>query len=202
MAGQPLSRRDDDRPPAPGASGRPAQPYEEGNLVALRHGAYSPRMVEPLAREIVTGLLELATDGSVPHLAYLAEPQHAHAVWAWARAEAQCQLLNEYLFDKTMTILRDAELVMLDAAGEVKPAAVHLERVERRAMKLRERLGLDPRAESELARSRASAQLVGFDLAAVVKAGGEAIDAQSSESGDTAGITHDEELDDEEVEDL
>jgi hypothetical protein len=76
-------------------------PFEPGNEVALRHGAYSPRRVDPLAKEIVDHLL---TD---PELAYLHAPRHRWTVLALGRAEAQVQLLVEYLADLASALHED-----------------------------------------------------------------------------------------------
>lgn len=78
------------RPPAP-AWQRP--PFEPGNEMAIRRGAYSPRRYEPLAGELV----DLVLDD--PQCAYLAAPRWRPGVWAWARAEARVQLLTEWLAD-------------------------------------------------------------------------------------------------------
>ena len=56
------------------------KPFRPGNLVALRHGAYSPRRVEPLAQELVDVVL------ADPSTACLQAARWRPAVWAWARA--------------------------------------------------------------------------------------------------------------------
>jgi len=125
-------------------------PFEQGNQLALRHGAYSPRKVEPLAAELVASVLaEEATS-------YLRAVHWRPAVWAWARAEAQAQLLSEYL--------AKAGEVSGDGVGDlraedVKAAYLLLHRAETRATKERGRLGLDPLSAARLGRDRAAAQL-------------------------------------------
>jgi hypothetical protein len=131
--------------------------------------------VEPLAAELVDQVRSMVATNQA-RFGYLLEPQHSAALWAWARCEAKVQLLEEYLLD---------EGGMLDDDGEVRAATDLLERVERRALKLRERLGLDPRSEAELRRARAGATLAGFDIDAALTAGRRVIDARS----DAAGIT-------------
>jgi hypothetical protein len=66
-------------------------PFEPGNTVAEQHGAFSPRKVDPLAREIRDQVL---VD---EQLAYLRAPRWQPAVWSWCQVEAQLQLLTEYL---------------------------------------------------------------------------------------------------------
>jgi hypothetical protein len=77
-------------------------------------------------------------------------------LWAWARAEAQCQLLTEYISEK-------AEAVG-DGIGDldddrVKAAYLLLHRAEARAMSGRARLGLDPLSQARLGRDRAAASV-------------------------------------------
>jgi hypothetical protein len=141
-------------------------PAEEGNELALKHGAYSPRRVEPLAAELVDRVRAMVAADEV-RLGYLLEPQFSAALWAWARCEARVQLLEEYLLDESVD--------GLDLDGEVVPAAMHLERLERRALKLRERLGLDPLSRARLGRDVVATAV---DVARVM-----------AETGDAGGIT-------------
>lgn len=63
----------------------------EGNLLALRHGANSPRRIDPIAQQL---LAELHQD---PNLDYIrAQPFKARA-WDWARAEARHLLLSAWV---------------------------------------------------------------------------------------------------------
>src|SRR5665647_239163 len=66
-------------------------PFQPGHELSIQHGAWSPRKVDPLAREVVAQVL------ADPANAHAAQPRHRFALWAYARAEAQCQLLSEYL---------------------------------------------------------------------------------------------------------
>lgn len=122
-------------------------PFSPGHELSLRHGAYSPRHVEPLAAELV----ELV----------LADPEcaHAHAgrwrpaLWAWARAEAQVQLLSEYLAkaaEETGDGVGDLD------KDRVRSAYLLLHRAEARADRSRARLGLDPLSAARLGRDRAA----------------------------------------------
>lgn len=144
------------RPPfQPGNDLAREQWFEPGNEVSLRHGGYSPRKVDPIARE-------LAEDAR-SHTPHLAAPQWAAALWAWARAEAQTQLLTEYLS-------RAAESTgdgVGDLADEkVRAAYLLLHRSEARADRGRARLGLDPLSAARLGRDRAAASL---DVARVMQ---------------------------------
>src|SRR3954454_15000192 len=98
MAGKPGRRERTGRAPAHGASGS-WPPFEPGNEASVRHGAYSPRKIEPLAEVLVVGLLALAHD-TTRRLGYLAEPQYRVSLWAWARTEARVQLVAEWLLER------------------------------------------------------------------------------------------------------
>jgi len=126
------------------------RPFEPGNEVAQRHGAYSPRRVDPLAKEIRSSVL------ADPSTEYLAAARYAPAVWAWARAEAQTQLLSEYL--------EQAGAVTVDGVGDLADDAVRsayllLHRAEARAQSGRRQLGLDPLSAARLGRDKAAGQL-------------------------------------------
>lgn len=125
-------------------------PFEPGNEVAARHHAYSPRRVDPLAVEIRSAVLtDPATD-------YLQAPRYAPALWAWARAEAQVQLLSEYL--------AKAGEATEDGVGDldedrVRSAYLLLHRAEARALSGRRALGLDPLAAARLGRDKTARQV-------------------------------------------
>lgn len=123
-------------------------PFPKNNeLAATHHGAYSPRRVEPRAAEYADAALEIAeVDGSP--VAYLADPSYGPALRAWGRSEAAQDLVEEFL----------AELGPIDDEGKIRPAAELLERVARRAERMRSRLGLDPLSRATLAKDLAVAQ--------------------------------------------
>lgn len=144
---------DDDERPARGYSWPPFTPGHELSTV---HGAYSPRKVDPLARELVD--LVLADPGCVHAQAGHYRP----ALWAWARAEAQVQLLTEYLTKRGEATG--------DGIGDldderVRSAYLLLHRAEARATTQRTRLGLDPLSAARLGRDRAAASV---DMARVM----------------------------------
>ena len=72
-------------------------PFMPGNTAALNnrgpltHGVYSLRRVEPLAREIVAELR--ATDG----LDYLKSSRFTTVLWAYARAAAKAELVQQWI---------------------------------------------------------------------------------------------------------
>jgi hypothetical protein len=122
-------------------------PFELGNELAVRHGAYSPRRVEPLAQQMVDVVLGDPTD--LPAKAVHFRP----ALWAWARAEAQVQLLTEYLAKAAEETGDGVGDLGLD---EVRAAHLLLHRAEARADRSRARLGLDPLSAARLGRDRAA----------------------------------------------
>jgi hypothetical protein len=123
-------------------------PFAKGHELSTRHGAFSDRRVAPRAAELIGAVLQIAAaEGST--VPYLADATYQPALTAWARAEAQQDLLEQYLDNLGGPI---------DERGKVRPAADLLERVARRAERMRTRLGLDPLARGSLARDLAMAQ--------------------------------------------
>jgi hypothetical protein len=128
--------------PARGTGTRP--PFEPGNVVALRHGIWSKRTIDPIAQEFVLGLTS-----ERPELA-----DYPEALIAWARAEARCVLIATYIGEHGMT----------DAEGKERGLLKYVGTFERLANELRGVLGLDPRSEAALARERAEAVKGEVDL--------------------------------------
>lgn len=131
-------------------------PFTPGNAAAVVHGAYSPRKVNPLAAELVERVL------ADPATVHLQAPAWRAALWAWARAEAQVQLLSEYL-DKAGEESGDG-VGDLDS-DRVRSAYLLLHRAEARATTQRSRLGLDPLSAARLGRDRASQTRDAWDAA-------------------------------------
>jgi len=100
--------------------------FKPGNELGVRHGAFPPRKVDPRASELVDAVLQVALADASP-VAYLADPTYRPALIAWGRAEAAQDLLEEFL----------AELGPIEEDGKVRPAAELLERVARRAERMR-----------------------------------------------------------------
>lgn len=150
------------------ASGVPArgytwEPFRPGHTLSMRHGAFSNRKVDPVAAELVDGLL-----ADRPDLA-----EHPEAVHAWGRAEARCMLVDEWLADHSL----------VDADGKPAGIAVLIPRFEKLAADLRARLGLDPRSQAELTRQRMDATRSAVDLDAVRERGREARAARETSGG-------------------
>jgi hypothetical protein len=147
MAGRPRSR-------GPGwmPSTRHKEPFTSegkiGNLDALRHGALSPRLIEPRAIELVGALVALAHDPD-SSVGYLKDPAYQPAIRAWARVESSLERLDAYLSD----------VGLLDDEGPPRPATRLQDRMETRSESLRARLGLDPLSRARLGRDVAGAQI-------------------------------------------
>jgi hypothetical protein len=134
-----------------GAGHRPARGYSRppatpGNVLALRHGARSRRVVDPVAAELVGEVL--ADDGT----AYLSEPKYAAALRAWARAEARVLLLLASL----------EQVGVVDDAGSPTALLAAVERAEAAAERARGRLGLDPLSRSKITAATAQASRDGM----------------------------------------
>lgn len=121
--------------------------FGRGNVASISHGIWSRRLTEPLAGELADALL-----AARPEL--VAYPE---VVWSWARTEAKCLLLSEWTSSHPL----------VDQKGQPAPVLRYVVQFERLAMDLRSRLGLDPRSEAELIRSRADAAKGSFDLEAL-----------------------------------
>jgi hypothetical protein len=117
--------------PASGIPARQWAPFEPGNLVAQRHGAFS-RFVLDEADELATTIAEHA-----PHLAYADAP----ALRDYAVAQARAWRLAAYV----------EEHGELDDDGAPRPALRALSEWLARAEKARARLGLDPASRAALA---------------------------------------------------
>jgi len=117
-------------------------PFEPGNDLAVTHGAYSPARVDPIAETNVARVL------ADPDLNYLSAPRFRHSLWAWARAEAQIELLVEYIADCASNL----------SNKRTKAAYDLLERAETRSDKLRTKLGLDPTGYARLMKDLAIAR--------------------------------------------
>jgi hypothetical protein len=123
--------------PAGGPGHGPARgytwpPFELGNLVALKHGAVSPRMLQPVADRLAEGLAQVAP--------WTAAAAFAGAVASWSWAEAQAIRLRCWL----------DEHGLVDDDGQPRPAVALLERIEGRLGGLRVQLGLTPLALGRL----------------------------------------------------
>ena len=133
----------------------PPNPFPEGNRSSMTHGIWSERTVNPPAVSLAEGLLATRSDLSV----------YPETVWAWARAEARCLLLEDWISDHAL----------VDEDGHPAPVARFVTQFERLAADLRSKLGLDPKSEAELASSRAQAAHHAYDLEGLRERGREAM---------------------------
>lgn len=133
-----------------------APQIKKGETLAQKHGAFSDRVVDPVARELVAVVLA--------QVSYLSDPSYEPAVWAWGRAEARVLVLSKWL-DENGT---------LDENGVPRPALSALKDFERLASTARSRLGLDPLSRAQLGRDVAAQQV---DLARLMSAADEDKDA-------------------------
>ncbi len=131
--------------------------FTNGNLARVTHGAYSDRRVNPIARELVEGLIV-----DRPDLA-----DHPAAVWSWARAESRCLLIEAWL----------DEHEFIEPDGKLPAAAQLVNQFEKLAMSLRTRLGLDPQSQAQLQSGRAEAAKVTYDLDELRRKGREVLES-------------------------
>lgn len=116
--------------------------FTEGNAVALRHGARSPAVVDPISADIKAHLLATLTEGPHAPAPYLLSPRWSGELDAYCRAEARVQVLLAY----------EARVGgPLDEQGQPRSYLGELDRAERRAQNARDRLGLNPAAAARLA---------------------------------------------------
>jgi len=134
---------------------RDAQPYEPGNLAALKHGMYSERMVDPIAVMFIESVVARRPD-------LLSHPEALHA---WARAEARALMLAEYVCE-------------VGIGSDAAQRAMRYEsQFQRLALSLRQSLGLDPKSEAELVNAQADAARQVVDLDAIRARGRAVIEA-------------------------
>jgi hypothetical protein len=166
MSGEGIQRRGDrpkpgepgyvDERKTTGKRGYSWPQFAPNNEMAVRHGATVPRIVDPIAEQLVEGLLERRPDLE----------RFPEALAAWGRAESRCLLLAAWF----------SERGLLDAKGQPTASAQLLNQSERLASEMRARLGVDPKAESELAQSQAQAAASVVDLEAIRAQGRKALE--------------------------
>lgn len=143
---------DDDKPAEvvafPGGKrGYSWPPFEKGHTLSMRHGAYSDRVVAPMARHLVEALVEQA-QATGSSTSYLLDESYRPALQAWAEAEVRAELFAGQLAAHG------------DCAG-CKPCAGWDEKLRRWqsvALNHRGRLGLDPLSRARLGRDLAIGQ--------------------------------------------
>ena len=104
-------------------------PTQTGDRLALKHGAYSPASVNPIAYQLAADVLERRPD-------LLRYPE---ALERWADLEAKVRLLSTFVDEKGFF------------AGARPTAAINLFiKLENSARRARQELGLSPLAEVQL----------------------------------------------------
>lgn len=141
--------------------GMPARDYrwadaEPGNTLAQKHGAWSDRAIAPVQAAIIEAATEL-----VP---FLDDPSYTPALQAWARVEARCRLVADYL---------DEHGLLDPESGKPRPAADLSIRLEKQAADARARLGLDPTSRARLEASLVGAAKDRVDIGAELARGRE-----------------------------
>lgn len=124
------ARRAAERQQARGYSWPAAEP---GNMLAVTHGAHSPRLVGPAAQQIHDEML--ATPGLPP---FIGDQSYRYALAGWALAEAAAERGERWL-----ATLTDEEVFQSKKAGSAAPAEV-VRRLQAHAAAMRARCGLDP----------------------------------------------------------
>lgn len=143
-------------------------PFEEGNTVgrrfgpghevSVKHGAYSPRHVEPAAEELRQAIL---SDPAMP--AHLRSPINGLELAAMCRAHVQAELAAKSLGECVDRC--DGDLVKAATVDGFMPAALLLHRAEQRASAARSRLGLNSSAAARLGKHVSQGQAAQADVA-------------------------------------
>jgi hypothetical protein len=129
--------------------------FTKGNEMAATHRATVDRVVNPIADELVEGLLERRPDLAA----------YPEALAAWSRAESRCLLLESHIVSNGL----------IDENGKATVGEGLLGQSERLAAQLRSELGLTPKSEAELANAQADAAQSVVDLDALRARGREAL---------------------------
>ncbi len=119
------------------ARGYSWDPFVAGNTAALTHGAFSARLVLPLARQIVKDLR------STPGLEHLQAPLFADRLQAYATAEASARLIDAWV--GTLTVAEQSTTARTDPPLEL------LRQAQTRAGNLAARIGLYPQITDDVA---------------------------------------------------
>jgi len=110
-------------------------PFTAGNEVAVRHGAFSRRLIADRSVEVRADLLDRCP--------WIVDRVDDEALDRYARAEARARLLNEYIEAK----------VEVEGVEAVRPYLwTEAARSDANAQKFAQDLGLDPAGRSRIAR--------------------------------------------------
>lgn len=142
-------------------------PFQPGHELSMRHGAYSPKRVDPIAEALVDSRL---TD---PATTYLQQSAYRPALYGWARAEARVLLLDEWM----QRHLADTDGCV--SCKQCRSVGDQLLRFETAAANHRARLGLDPLSRARLSRDVVAASV---DMASLLSDAREAQQAAGERS--------------------
>ena len=139
------SRRQDTPASTPSpARGYSWPPFDEGNLVAVRHGANSPRLVSDKAQAVRALLLE--------RYPYLSDDAFVEALERYCRVEARALMLNAYIIEKAER----------EGIEKVPPTLwTEATRADALAQKCGQDCGLDPTGHARIARDLGLARNLG-----------------------------------------
>ena len=135
---------------------REAEPYEEGNLASLKHGGYSPRMIEQKALEVHAALTEYAP--------WLDRPEFAPTLVRYLEAASRERLIHDHI----------EKVCAEQGAGKV-PVRLweSATSVARLAHKLADDLGLTPKGHATIAVLTGAAVQAGASIADLAAKGAE-----------------------------
>lgn len=150
-----------ERPRVGGPAHGTRPPFEKGNLLARKHGAFSRRIVDPVAAEVIAEAVEVAP--------YLDRPEFRPALEAWARSEAACRLVDEWI----------AVHGLFDEEGKPTMSIGSLVAIERLAKENRAALGLDPASRAKIEKDLALVRGSRGDLEALAASGRAALEARN-----------------------
>lgn len=156
-------------------------PFTPGNDLAVKHGAFSDRRVDPVANRYRDEVL------SDPTTTYLTAPRFANQLWQWCVASARVELLTIWV--DSMPVDQQT----YSGKGQVSPLEL-LRKWMSTLQTLSARLGLDPlssaRLGKDIATSRqASAATMLTELRAIHEAAGTANDTPPGGPEITDGST-------------
>jgi hypothetical protein len=129
-------------------------PAEPGNLLALKHGADSPRVIEVMARLVREEVTEQAN--------WITQPIFSDALERYCRVEARARLLSDHIFAVCESQGADKIPVRLWESSVA---------VDNAACRAAEALGITPLSRSRLALITASGELTAQQLAQLGETG-------------------------------
>jgi hypothetical protein len=120
-------------------------PFQPGNQLAVTHGAYSSKRIDPVATQFRDEIL------SSPAMQYLLEPQYAAMFWQYCRTAARIQAIEDALDGMTI------EAAAYSGKGQTSWLEL-LRKWTSTLTTLAARLGLDPRSYAALGKDVSQAR--------------------------------------------